>query len=342
MKNLKTVSDSELIEQIRRDAAGERKSGLAVIHQLKEISRRRLDSRLGYRSLHKYCMEDLKYSSGSAWRRIKAMEALEDLPEIEEQIAEGALTLASLSQVQNFCEQKGKTVEEKKGILEQVSGLSKRETEKALAALAPEPERPEKLRELDGKKSELRVTLDAETVAALDKIRDLIAHARPGASYAEVIADLAKLGLKKLDPAAEKGGRGKPATKEKTPTAAATRATAEKNPDRVRTQGEGIPIAASIPAENKPSRKVFPPGKKIPAATRRLIWQRDGGRCGYTCPDTGRVCGSTALLQPDHIVPRAKGGGHEPDNLRLRCRRHNLLAAIDAFGEEHMGPYLRQ
>src|SRR6476469_8806241 len=119
MKNLKAVSDSELLKQIRIDAGNERLAGLSVIHQLREIARRRLDAQLGYSSLHRYCMEELKYSAGSAWRRIKAMDALGELPELESQIEAGSLTLANVSQVQSFCDQNSKTLEEKKEILKE-------------------------------------------------------------------------------------------------------------------------------------------------------------------------------------------------------------------------------
>jgi 5-methylcytosine-specific restriction endonuclease McrA len=204
---LKSVSDSELLSQIRKNAAAERAAGLSVIYELREIRARRLDIRLGYPSLHRFCMEELKYSSGSAWRRIKAMEALEDLPELESKISEGELTLANVSQVQSFCAQQ-KSLSEKKAILDQVAGLSKRETEKVLASIAPLPERPEKVREIDSAKTELRVTLSAETIEQLDRVRGLISHAlSPQASYAEVIGYLARLGVKRLDPGREVRGR---------------------------------------------------------------------------------------------------------------------------------------
>jgi hypothetical protein len=297
-----------------------------VIRQLREIARRRLDAQLGYSSLHKFCMEELKYSSGSAWRRIKAMEALGDLPELEAQVAQGDLTLASVSQVQSFCDQKEKTLEEKRAILAQVTQLSKRETERVLAAIAPLPERPEKIRMLDQESAELRVTLDSATVAALDRIRDLIAHSHPGATYAEVISHLAKLGLKKLDPAA-----------------AVDRAKAKSASPK-----SEAPLKPVVPAKPVvPLQPSAPPGDKaassaIPTITRRAVWQRDGGRCGFRSGDTGKVCGATAFLQVDHITPRAKGGGNEIENLRLRCQSHNLLTAIHEFGAQWMAPYLGQ
>ena len=61
----------------------------------------------------------------------------------------------------------------------------------------------------------------------------------------------------------------------------------------------------------------------IPAAVRREVWHRDGGCCSYVDPHSGRRCGSRFLLELDHIVPYALGGGAEPGNLRLRCRAHH-------------------
>ncbi|MGK3946520.1 hypothetical protein ABK046_50205, partial [Streptomyces caeruleatus] len=42
--------------------------------------------------------------------------------------------------------------------------------------------------------------LNAQTLAALDHIKNLISNARPNATYAEAIEYLAKVGVKKLDP----------------------------------------------------------------------------------------------------------------------------------------------
>ena len=63
--------------------------------------------------------------------------------------------------------------------------------------------------------------------------------------------------------------------------------------------------------------------RAIPAAVRRLVWQRDGGRCRYRDPLTGRRCNSSHLLQIDHLLPVARGGGEEPSNLRLSCFAHH-------------------
>ena len=64
-------------------------------------------------------------------------------------------------------------------------------------------------------------------------------------------------------------------------------------------------------------------GRAVPAAVRREVWQRDGGRCSYVDPRTGRRCASRHLLEIDHRIPYARGGGAERANLRLLCAAHH-------------------
>ena len=63
--------------------------------------------------------------------------------------------------------------------------------------------------------------------------------------------------------------------------------------------------------------------RAIPAAVRRLVWQRDQGRCCYRDPISGRRCTSAHLLQIDHLLPVAQGGGADPENLRVLCSAHH-------------------
>ena len=65
--------------------------------------------------------------------------------------------------------------------------------------------------------------------------------------------------------------------------------------------------------------------RPIPAAVRRRVWLRDGGRCRYRDPVTGRRCNSSHLLQIHHLLPVAEGGGPEPHNLALACHAHHSM-----------------
>lgn len=51
---------------------------------------------------------------------------------------------------------------------------------------------------------------------------------------------------------------------------------------------------------------------------------------------TGERCPATSHLEYDHDKPVALGGETTVENVRLRCRAHNQLAAEKAYGEEFM------
>lgn len=51
--------------------------------------------------------------------------------------------------------------------------------------------------------------------------------------------------------------------------------------------------------------------KVIPDDVKQYIWARDEGQC--------RNCTATAELQFDHIIPLAKGGSNNADNLQVLC-----------------------
>ncbi len=82
-------------------------------------------------------------------------------------------------------------------------------------------------------------------------------------------------------------------------------------------QRRPAPIATSAPKQHARARRA------VPAAVRREVWLRDGGRCSYVDRQTGRRCASRHLLQIDHVFPYALGGGAEQDNLRLLCHAHH-------------------
>ncbi|HET7226655.1 MAG TPA: HNH endonuclease, partial [Candidatus Eisenbacteria bacterium] len=75
--------------------------------------------------------------------------------------------------------------------------------------------------------------------------------------------------------------------------------------------------------------------RHIPAHVRRAVHARDGGRCTFVADD-GYRCEARRHLEFDHVEPLARGGASTIDNLRLRCRAHNQLAAEQTFGAGFM------
>jgi hypothetical protein len=73
----------------------------------------------------------------------------------------------------------------------------------------------------------------------------------------------------------------------------------------------------------------------LPRSARRSVVERDGLGCSWV-DEHGVRCGCRSWLEYDHRRPRAKGGGSEPDNLRLLCRTHNRFAAEREYGRKHV------
>jgi hypothetical protein len=75
-------------------------------------------------------------------------------------------------------------------------------------------------------------------------------------------------------------------------------------------------------------------------ATYDAVMNRDGLCCSYVAAD-GTKCESKIGLQLDHIVPFGKGGGHDGNNLRVLCAKHNRLAAKKIYGAQTMSRYCK-
>ena len=100
------------------------------------------------------------------------------------------------------------------------------------------------------------------------------------------------------------------------PTSAPPPSTQEETARRAATGAK--PTGAATP-----TAKSCASGRAISAGVRQQVWQRDGGRCSYADPQTGRRCNSTHLIEIDHIVPHALRGAADPGNLRLLCGAHH-------------------
>jgi len=81
-----------------------------------------------------------------------------------------------------------------------------------------------------------------------------------------------------------------------------------------------------------------PTSRQVPAAVRRLVHARDGGRCAYR-DRHGRRCDKRHDLEFHHRHPFAHGGDHSPSNVTLLCRSHNNLLAEQDYGEDFMARF---
>lgn len=99
-------------------------------------------------------------------------------------------------------------------------------------------------------------------------------------------------------------------------------------------------------AKTKKARKTLtetdtrPRSRYIPAAVRRIVHERDGGRCTYR-DEAGRRCTKRHDLEFHHREPFGRGGPHRPDVVCLMCKTHNVLMAEKDYDSEAMAPVRR-
>jgi hypothetical protein len=76
-----------------------------------------------------------------------------------------------------------------------------------------------------------------------------------------------------------------------------------------------------------------PTSRHIPAAVRRAVYARDGGRCTFR-DSNGRRCAKRHDLEFHHKKAFGRGGDHSPSNVTLLCRTHNTLMAEMDYGKD--------
>lgn len=132
---IKTLTDKQLLSSTQKLVAKERQTLEKILEHLQEVHRRRLFADLGYSSLFKYLVKELKYSEGAASRRVNALRLVKRIPEAKKMISCGDLNLTVASQTQNHT--KDKSVQETRAILKKVRGKNKDEATLELLKLAP-------------------------------------------------------------------------------------------------------------------------------------------------------------------------------------------------------------
>jgi 5-methylcytosine-specific restriction endonuclease McrA len=150
----------------------------------------------------------------------------------------------------------------------------------------------------------VQFTADQAYVDLLEEARNLLQHELPGRDLAEVQRRALELLVHKLR-------QRKHAATER------PRSLTPKPPTR----------------ERETAQKSATRSRHIPAEVRRSVWQRDDARCTYV-DARGQRCREQSGLEFHHQHPHARGGPPSLENITLRCRSHNELAAEQDFGRD--------
>jgi len=203
------LTDQALLASTQQLAQNERETLTKILHHLREIERRRIYCDAGCSSLFEYAVKCLRYSEGQAGRRIQAMRLIKEIPEIEQKIESGALSLSNISQAQSFFRDvstgnqgsasKIVTRETKLRVLELLEKKSSRDGQKELIQLAGDTVLPrERERVLTDDKSEIKFVMDRNLTEKLDEVRSLLGPEAMSMTFAELIAKIADIGAEAL------------------------------------------------------------------------------------------------------------------------------------------------
>jgi hypothetical protein len=99
MKDLSKISNEELLVSVENLSRVENETTLGLLLHLNEIDDRRLYAELAYSSLFAYCTKKLKYSDGSAYRRITTARCMKKYPQIYTLLVSRDLNLSSVPMV---------------------------------------------------------------------------------------------------------------------------------------------------------------------------------------------------------------------------------------------------
>jgi hypothetical protein len=327
-RSIDSMTDQELIAEVRRLAMSERRATVNVVRALMELDARRLYLGEGCSSLFTYCTRVLHFSEHAAYGRIEAARTARRFPVILEMLASGELTLTAVNLLAAQL-----TPENHARVLDAARHKSKREIELIVATLRPRPDVPSSMKKLPvppavisrphaaalnlalsstvdppvpkslpplpvkpavvtplaPERYKLQVTISGTGHNLLRRAQDLLRHAIPSGDPAEVVERALAVLVQELE-------RKKLA--------------AVRHP------------RAALEARNG--------SRQVPAAVKREVWRRDGGQCAFVGA-TGR-CAERGFLELHHVIPFADGGVSDAANLQLRCRAHNAYEAEQWFG----------
>ncbi len=304
---------------------------------LAEFDRQKLWVELGHASLFSFLRRELGLSAGAAQYRKTAAELVQRFPEVEAALRAGRLCLSSLIELAKVI-----TEENSAAVLPRFFGLSSREAAAVAVSIRPvaDPPRRDVVTPLrpaaPGATPRVEPTppAGAEAARLLFRAPELPAVANDAAQAASA------------QPAPCQAAPAKPATVEPLDAErvrlhmTVSRRFVEKLEAAKAALSHARPGASAeevleacmdlLVAQHAKRRglveKPFKTGRPttsdaIPAAAKRAVWLRAGGRCEWRL-EGGGVCGSTLRLEFAHVTARAHGGAPTIENLELHCRFH--------------------
>lgn len=325
LESLRSLSDEALTVCLGECLSAERRATAQLLAALEEFDSRRLYLGRGFSSLFAYCVGHLHLSERAAYSRIEAARLARRFPIILELVADSRVSLTAIALLARHLNEANY-----RALLTEATHKTVREVEVMLARIAPRPDSPTIVRRA------------AQSVAAPTELLSSSVSPLSGGSPADpprpdpapravlkpTSPESYKLQVTLSRSAHDKLRCAQNLLRHSVPSGDLG-TVIERAVDALLDDIERRKLAiVKRPREQKPSERKEA-SRHIPAAVRRAVWTRDGGRCAFV-GSAGR-CASRAFIELHHVRPFAAGGEASVENIELRCRAHN------AYEEEIRG-----
>jgi hypothetical protein len=315
---METISARDLDRLLADLVRSERHLVVQFVVELAGFAKRELYRELGYTSLFYYCVRQLGLSKSSAFRRSEVARLIARFPVIADRLAEGRLSIRALVELREVL-----TEENHAEVLGRAEGKSQEEAQLLAVEYQPKPIPRNVVRALPTPPAPRVVPAETKTPSPPPEVvKPLTPELRRlnVTVSAEFMAELeqvrAALSHKCPD------GDFEQVVREAFKLVLERDRKRKALTDRPRAQSE-------TSGEND---------RYVPAAVKRVVWERDQGRCTWPMGD-GEVCGSTHRLEFDHDLEVALGGKPTIENIRLLCKSHNLMKAEQHLGRTFMAKF---
>ena len=307
------LADASVLSNLKSNDATNRSSLADLLADLGELDERKLWRNVAFSSLHEYCIEELNWTEDEAYKRVRVAQVARRFPAIFHAIADGRLNLSGVILLKTHLTEAN--VDE---LITATARKTRRQVEQLLADRAPKPDLLTRIEPIDSMPEPTpSLILSPGTKSITPTKLEPLGAQRIGL-HTMIDDETSALLLRAQDLL---GQRDVPAVLKRALTLLVTQL--EKRKFAVTDRPRGSPKTSDDP-------------DSIPAHVKRAVYVRDGGQCTYVCPEIGKRCASCRRLEYDHVIPRARGGKSTKENLRLRCRAHNQLAAEQEFGRAFM------
>jgi len=354
--SLTHLSNVALLRELKNLVARDRATTAALLAHIAEVDARRLYAPAGYPSMFAYCVQELRLSEGATYKRITAARAARRFPILFTLVARGRLHLTAIKFLAPHL-----TDGNAEGLVASAVGRSAAELESMLVerfGRADEPARIGRVgRPNPGQQPvpEHGFAVESSTASQLvsrpvglhpaepgrressppPPLPDLF-EAGPPVAPAEPVVPTPRFRLEvTIDQATHDKLRHVQALLSHSVPSGDIAQILDRALEALISQVEKRKFAGTPRPKSRARMSRPATDRLIPAGVRRAVWARDQGRCTFLGESLQR-CRSIHFIEFDHIEPVARGGLATIENLRLRCRAHNLHEAEQAFGVSFM------